>query len=80
MEYSATSGLGLSSTNFLSQLFQYRVSVFQYRNPRDFVVIWGGFNYTTRSYMGFYHPVSVYSPRCYFRHDYIELCSTLDAI
>ena len=31
----ATSGLCYSSTNFLGQLFKYRVYVFQYRIPRD---------------------------------------------
>ena len=29
-------------------------------------VIWGGFNYTTRNYMGFYRPISVYIPHVNF--------------
>ena len=36
------------------------------------VVIWGGFNYTTRGYVGFYRPILGYITLCYFRHDYFE--------
>ena len=44
------------------------------------MVIWGGFNYVTRGYMGFYRPISGYIPLCYLRHSYFGLGLSLDAL
>ena len=41
------------------------------------VVIWGGCNYVTRNYVGFYSPISVYIHLFYFRHGYFGLGLTL---
>ena len=44
------------------------------------VVIWDVFDYVTCGYVGFYRPISGYSPLCYIRHDYFELGLTQDVL
>ena len=69
-----------SSTNFLGQLAWYPIHVAWYPTPRDLGGYLGGFKVHHMQLCGFLPPISLYSPLCYSRHDYIELCLTIDAI
>ena len=66
-----------SSTNFLGQLRWHHKPLRWNNNPPELGGYLRWFKYTTRIYMGFPSPLSVYIPLCYFRHDYFELGLTL---